>query len=219
VQLVSSQAGTIERLESAVKALETEVAELKRRLRQHSGNSGKPPSRDPAAERQRQAEERRQRAEKTGGTKRKRGKQPGAPGSSLQMSANPDEIVDHRPERCDGCGAALDHAADQGFQRRQVVEVPEVAPSTTEHRAHSYLCSCGHETTAAFPDGVRAPVSYGPRARAIVAYLLGRHDPVRYRQLVANSKSKKVPPVPPWRRGHPPTLDRPHAERPWRSAS
>jgi transposase len=180
VQLVSSQAGTIERLESAVKALETEVAELKRRLRQHSGNSGKPPSRDPAAERQRQAEERRQRAEKTGGTKRKRGKQPGAPGSSLQMSANPDEIVDHRPERCDGCGAALDHAADQGFQRRQVVEVPEVAPSTTEHRAHSYLCSCGHETTAAFPDGVRAPVSYGPRARAIVAYLLGRqHLPNR----------------------------------------
>ena len=45
------------------------------------------------------------------------------------------------------------------------------------------------------------------------------HDPVRYRQLVANSKSKKVPPVPPWRRGHPPTLERPHAKRPWRSGS
>ncbi len=44
------------------------------------------------------------------------------------------------------------------------------------------------------------------------------HDPVRYRQLVANSKSKKVPPVPPARRGHPPSLDRPQAERPWRSA-
>ena len=44
------------------------------------------------------------------------------------------------------------------------------------------------------------------------------HDPVRYRQLVANSKSKKVPPVPPGRRGHPPSLDRSQAERPWRSA-
>jgi hypothetical protein len=41
------------------------------------------------------------------------------------------------------------------------------------------------------------------------------HDPVRYRQLIANPKSKKVPP---WRRGHPPTLVRPHAEHPWRSA-
>ena len=44
------------------------------------------------------------------------------------------------------------------------------------------------------------------------------HDPVRYRQLVANSKSKKVPPVLPGRRGHPSSLDRPQAERPWRSA-
>jgi transposase len=179
-QLVSTQAATIKALEGRIKALEAEVAELKRRLGQHSGNSGKPSSRDPAAERRRQAEERRRRAENTEGSKAKRGKQPGAPGSSLQMSADPDEVVDHRPDRCDDCGGALDQAAERGFQRRQVVEVPEVAPSVTEHRAHTVLCSCGHETTAAFPEAVRAPVSYGPRARAIVAYLLGRqHLPNR----------------------------------------
>lgn len=178
--MIEQQAATISRLESAVKALESEVAELKRRLGQHSGNSGKPPSRDPAVERQRQAEERQGRAEKTPGDKRKRGKQRGAPGSSLQMSAEPDEIVEHRPDRCEGCGGALDQAADQGFQRRQVIEVPVVVPSTIEHRAHTVVCSCGHETTAAFPAHVRAPISYGPRARAIVAYLLGRqHLPNR----------------------------------------
>lgn len=44
------------------------------------------------------------------------------------------------------------------------------------------------------------------------------HDPVRYRQLVADPRAKKVPPVPPPRRGHPPTLDRPGADRPWRRA-
>ena len=49
-----------------------------------------------------------------------------------------------------------------------------------------------------------------------VLELAVNHDPVRYRQLVADSKSKKVPPVPPWRRGHPPSLDRPKADRPWR---
>lgn len=187
VQLVSSQAATIERQAEAIKALEStvtvlqqEVAELKRRLGQHSGNSGKPSSRDPAAERQRQAAERRRRAEKTDGPKRKRGKQRGAPGSSLEMSANPDEVIDHRPDRCEGCGAALDQAAEQGFQRRQVVEVPEVLPRVTEHRSHTLVCSCGHSTAAAFPEAVRAPVSYGPRARAIVAYLLGRqHLPNR----------------------------------------
>ena len=44
------------------------------------------------------------------------------------------------------------------------------------------------------------------------------HDPVRYRQLIANPKPKKVPPIPPGRRGHPPSLDRPRAARPWRQA-
>ncbi|HMK63986.1 MAG TPA: IS1595 family transposase [Acidimicrobiales bacterium] len=59
------------------------------------------------------------------------------------------------------------------------------------------------------------------RSRGLLFYrvleLAIDHDPVRYRQLVANSKSKKVPPVPPWRRGHPPSLDRPRADRPWRT--
>jgi len=42
------------------------------------------------------------------------------------------------------------------------------------------------------------------------------HDPVRYRQLVADPEPKPVPPSPPGRRGHPPSLDRPPAGRPWR---
>lgn len=42
------------------------------------------------------------------------------------------------------------------------------------------------------------------------------HDPVRYRQLVAHPAPKKKPPTPPGHRGHPPSLDRPRAERPWR---
>jgi transposase-like protein len=60
------------------------------------------------------------------------------------------------------------------------------------------------------------------RSRGLVFYrmleLAVDHDPVRYRELIANSQSKKVPPVPPWRRGHPPSLDRPRAGRPWRAA-
>ncbi len=44
------------------------------------------------------------------------------------------------------------------------------------------------------------------------------HDPVRYRELVANPTPKKAPPAPPGSRGHPPSLDRPRAERPWRHA-
>ena len=45
------------------------------------------------------------------------------------------------------------------------------------------------------------------------------HDPVRYRQLVANPKPKKTPPRPPGRRGHPPSVERPAADRPWRAGA
>jgi len=31
------------------------------------------------------------------------------------MSANPDEIVDYRPERCGDCGNAFHLADDEGF--------------------------------------------------------------------------------------------------------
>ena len=180
VEVIESQRAVIERLEGqaeVIERLEARVAELERQLGQNSGNSGRPPSRDPAAERQRQAEERRRRQ---AGKKRRPGKQRGAKGAGPEMSRTPDAVIDHRPGQCDGCRAELGEDTDTGFQARQVTELPEVRPVVTEHRAHVCRCSCGHITRAAFPDGVRAPVSYGPRVRAVVAYLLGRqHLPHR----------------------------------------
>jgi transposase len=179
--LVVKQARMIEELQAANERLESRVAELERVVGQNSGNSGKPPSRDSTAERQRQAEERKKKAEAAGGTKRSRGKQKGAKGKTLEMTDVPDEVVDHRPERCSDCGSAFaGESADRGYSRRQVVDVPPVKPVVTEHRSHTYLCQCGSETTAGFPGEARSPVSYGPRARAIVAYFLGRqHVPNR----------------------------------------
>ena len=177
--LVAAQAETIRSLRELNERLGARVTELERQLGQNSGNSGKPPSRDPAAERQRQAEER-QRRKQSGEAKRKPGKQAGSKGSGLEMSATPDEVIDHRPPRCSGCGSALDEVASTGFVARQVIELPKVTPVVTEHRAHACRCRCGQVSTGAFPEAVRAPVSYGPRVRATVAYLLGRqHIPTR----------------------------------------
>lgn len=161
--------------------LESRLADLERRLGQNSGNSGKPPSRDSAAERQRQAEERKKKAEASGGARRQRGKQRGARGTTRTMTDAPDEIVEHRPDRCSDCGSLFDEdAVEEGYERRQVVEVPPVEPVVIEHRAHSLRCRCGKVTAAAFPGEARSPLSYGPRTRAIVAYLLGRqHIPNR----------------------------------------
>ncbi|MCU4187450.1 IS66 family transposase [Acidiferrimicrobium sp. IK] len=181
--LVVEQAKIIEQLQSEVAGMDrlrARVAELERIVGQNSGNSGKPPSRDSAAERQRQAEERKKKAQAAGGAKRRQGKQTGSRGTTLEMSDTPDEIVEHRPQQCAGCGSSLDPSADRGYRRRQVIEVPPVKPVVIEHRAHTYLCGCGCETTAAFPAQARAPVSYGPRARSIVSYLLSRqHIPNR----------------------------------------
>ncbi|MGH9157630.1 MAG: IS66 family transposase zinc-finger binding domain-containing protein, partial [Acidimicrobiales bacterium] len=40
-------------------------------------------------------------------------------------------------QRCGGCGGDLDDEASTGFAARQVIDLPEVTPVVTEHRAHT----------------------------------------------------------------------------------
>ncbi len=169
------------KLLARVEELAAENERLRAELAKNSGNSSKPSSRDPAAERKRQAEERQvKKARAAGGKKRRAGKQPGAKGNTLEMTDTPDEVIDHVPERCSGCGSGLGDAEVTDVTRRQVIDIPLPAPVVTEHRAQTRRCGCGKDTTAAFPEAVRAPVSYGPRVRAIVVYLLARqHVPVQ----------------------------------------
>ncbi|MGH9104743.1 MAG: DUF6444 domain-containing protein [Acidimicrobiales bacterium] len=93
-EVVRAQAEMIDRLEA-------KVADLERRLGQTSGNSSLPSSRDPAGRRQRQARQRAERLDRTGGPERRRGKQAGAKGKGLEMSPDPELIVDNKPEVCE----------------------------------------------------------------------------------------------------------------------
>ena len=43
------------------------------------------------------------------------------------------------------------------------------------------------------------------------------HHPVRYLDIVAGERPRKMPPTPPGTTGHPPSLDRPASDRPWRT--
>ena len=60
------------------------------------------------------------------------------------------------------------------------------------------------------------------RSRGMVFYRVLEqavaHDPVRYQEIIATRRLRKTPPTPPRARGHPPSLERPPAERPWRKA-
>ena len=169
----------VRELMAANERLVAEVDRLRAEAGKNSGNSSKPPSRDSAVERKRQAEERKKRSEaRSGGVGKRKGKQRGAKGFGPKLSADPDVVVDHRPVECCGCGSLLD---DPGVvqARRQVVDLPEPVPVVTEHRSHACSCSCGTVTVGTFPDDVRAPVTYTPRVRAVVVYLLARqHIPV-----------------------------------------
>jgi transposase len=149
-------------------ALVARVAQLERQLGLNSGNSGKPPSSDGLKKQPARVGSLRERSG------RKPGGQTGHPGKTLRRTETPDATVDHFPPTCAGCGAALSEAMVTDHTARQVFDLPEPQPLVvTEHRAHQCQCTaCGTRTRAAFPDGVNAPVQYGARIAAVVAYLL-----------------------------------------------
>jgi transposase len=160
IALVKAQAAEIA-------ALKARMAELERQLGLNSRNSGKPPSSDGLKKPRRVSSLRKPSDKPSGGQK-------GHKGETLEQVAEPDSVVDHYPSSCTNCNLAVTPDMSVGHSARQVFDLPEPAPLTvTEHRAHDCLCAnCGTHSRAAFPDGVNAPVQYGPRIMAFVTYLL-----------------------------------------------
>jgi transposase len=170
IALVTAQAAEIARQAAEIAALKARFAELERRLALNSTNSGKPPASDGLNKPPRQ-ERTRSTREPSG---RPSGGQKGHQGETLEQVAVPDHIIDHVPPSCATCGAALTIAMSSGHSARQVFDLPQPTPLVvTEYRAHECRCSaCGAPTRGAFPNGVTAPVQYGPRIAAVVTYLL-----------------------------------------------
>jgi len=96
--LTCEQAARIGELREQVAAQATRIAELERRLGQNSQNSSLPPSSDRFG--------RPKPTSLRGKTGRKPGKQPGSPGAALMQADDPDQVVDHVPAECAGCGAS-----------------------------------------------------------------------------------------------------------------
>ena len=122
-----------------------------------SRTSSKPPSTDRKEQRERS---------KPGGAK------PGHEGHSRVLSETPDEVVEHRPDRCSGCGAAL--AADlpaETVSAHERIELPEVRPLVTHHRRLAVGCpTCGARVVAPPPEAAKG-TPFGPRLHAVATYL------------------------------------------------
>ncbi len=166
--------GQVERLLGDNESLRDRVSRLEAQLKADSSTTGKPPSSDPIGPRKKRAERRAEARDE----KRRRGKQPGAPGANL-LRREPNAVVESKPPCCVSCGGDLAGAQVVGKQVRQVIDLPPVAPVVTDHVSYRLRCSCGAETVADFAPEARAPVCFGPEVRAFATYLLDRqHLPI-----------------------------------------
>ena len=169
--LILAQLRENEHLRGQHTALATELAKLQERIGRSSRNSSKPPSSDSPGFKP---------PERRKGSGRKRGGQPGHPGSGPELLAieRVDEVVEHHPEACRCCGTLL-QGEDPAPVRHQVIEIPPITPLVIEHRLHRLVCPCCSTSTCApLPAEVEAS-RYGPRLSALVG-LLGSAFPLSF---------------------------------------
>jgi transposase len=162
-ELLAERDAEIGLLRAALAGLQSQVADLAAQVKANSRNSSKPPSSDGLAKP----------APKSlrGKSGRRPGRPEGQPGATMELSDHPDKKVRHRPARCGCCGKSLKNAPVTAVERRQVIDIPPVKAVTTEHQMLTLKCGCGCETKAQAPDGVTAPVQYGPRIMGTGIYL------------------------------------------------
>src|ERR1039458_538396 len=172
-RVAEEQAEAITELRSDVAALAAQVAELRRRLGRNSGNSSMAPSADDLPGRTPPEPK-----PKRGKGGRKPGGQPGAPGSHLAWSQDPDDTIGHFPDGACACGADLAGAADLGVAAsHQQVDIPLAAARVTQHDLHEVECGCGRTHRGAPPAGTGAAgtVTYGLNLQAWCVYLMAAH--------------------------------------------
>ncbi|MGC8732793.1 MAG: IS66 family transposase [Halothiobacillaceae bacterium] len=193
--------GLVAGLEARIVERDQVIAELRARLGKDSSNSSRPPSSDgygkPSVEEKKGKKDKKDRSlRKRSG--RKPGGQDGHEGAHLQRLEVPDAEVLHEPEACDGCGGDLAGAerVEDGEESRQVLDLPqEIAFLAIEHVAVRRCCGdCGTVSAGCFPEGVEAPVQYGPVVRALGVYLhVFQHIPYdRARQVILDLSGTEV---------------------------
>jgi len=174
----------IAQLEQRLQEQEQRLRELEARLKTNSSNSSLPPSANPPSAPKPPAKP---------PTGRKPGGQPGHPGHSRTRlpPERVNQVIPHVPTLCEHCQAPLPQepsAQDPPPTWHQVIELPEVIATVTEHQGHARTCLlCGHVTRALIPGEVLAH-GFGPKLTASLALLSGRcHDSKRTVEEVAQT--------------------------------
>jgi transposase len=170
-------------LAARVREMDERLSRLEAQARQDSRTSSKPPSMDPPksrAQRRAQARAKAKELMRRDGEERRAGGQPGHRGAGRELKPGDqvDEIVDHYPDACGGCGHAFSEEQrrpKRRFGRHQVCELPPISVITVEHRTHQLRCrGCLARTSARLPEEIDSS-PFGARLQAAVVMLTARH--------------------------------------------
>jgi len=158
VKLVLAQAQQIEALKK-----ENEVLRLKlekaRKPPTNSSNSSQPPSQD-------------QKSNLPAKRKRHRHGPPlGHEKHEREFVADPDHIVEVKPQVCEHCRTDLRQEVQELVDVNQITEVPEARAEVVEVRQYKALCpSCGLEQVGHPPAGLEMNRTFGVRLESMVVY-------------------------------------------------
>ena len=148
-----------------LQALQAEIEALKMKLEKgkkpptNSSNSSQPPSRDQKSN----LPEKRK--------KHRHGPPQGHAQHIRQFVANPDHVVEVRPEVCKDCQGDLSQANGVLVDVNQITELPEAKAEVIEVRQYAVKCPCcGHKQTGEAPVGLEMERTFGARLEATVVY-------------------------------------------------
>jgi transposase len=167
VEQIAARDAEIVELKRQFLELTQVVAGLKEQLNRNSGNSSCPPSSDSPSNRA----ARREKRTKSG---KKRGGQPGHPGSKRDLvpADQVTEFKDLFPTQCENCWFPLPQIRDPGALRFQTFEFPQPKVHVTEWLEHGVLCPrCNYKTRASSAPVSKSP--FGPRLASVIVLLTG----------------------------------------------
>jgi uncharacterized protein DUF6444 len=148
-----------------IAGLTARVELLERRAGRDSSTSSKPPSSDGPYKKKPRDRSLRERG------KRRPGKQPGEPGTTMKLVNDPDHRLWLPPWSCRVCGTDLADAPVIAQRRHQVTDIgPAPPPAVTEYVAQAKQCLwCEAVSEGQLPAHVRARASFGPETHAQAA--------------------------------------------------
>jgi transposase len=157
VDLVKNLLAQVEQLSERVEKLEAQTSK-------NSRNSSKPSSSDGFGKRTKSL--RRSSEKPSGGQVEHRG-------NTLAWREQADKIEVHPVDECSTCGASLLGVATEEPLKRQVLDIPPIELSVTEHHVEQKCCPrCGSKNQGQFPWAVNSLVQYGARLKGMMVYLM-----------------------------------------------